>query len=157
MEQTVQAAVQQASGAGQWSWLQLTAALVAAFGTLVSLTTLFLTVCFRRRDNQTRLGITFWVDRTGSESHTRAETAFLVFRVDNNSKVPVYISRGWLEYGNDQQLRLVVTGGGGAFGVGTYRRRNRYQLPPRLPFAFEHSMVELAKCLLDQGMNIRSG
>jgi len=107
-----------------------------------------LTACiigFRWWDSRTRLGITFWVDRTDPESTS------LFFRVVNNSKAPLYLSRGVLEYGNDEYIELRVAGGGGAFGVGTYRGTRRYQLPPNLPMAFVYPIETLAKCLLDKG------
>jgi hypothetical protein len=56
MEQTAQEAVQQASGAGQWNWLQMAAL-------IVSLTTLACIIAFRWWDSRTLLEITFWIDR----------------------------------------------------------------------------------------------
>jgi hypothetical protein len=107
------------------------------------LITLTCIIGFRWWDSRTRLDITFWVDRTDSEE------IFLVFRVINNSKTRLYISRGYLEYGDDQNLRLGLSGGAGAFSVGTYQGRERYQLPPKLPLRFDTAMVPLAKRLFD--------
>ena len=96
MEQTVQEVVQQASGVGPWNWLQV----IAALGTVVSVTTLGLTIFFRIRDSKTQLKITF---RISSMPRDKPQ---LFFRVINKSKKTVLIGRSSFEYEDGKHLGL---------------------------------------------------
>jgi hypothetical protein len=125
--------MQGASGMEQWNYLQL----AAAFGTLISLTTLFLTVFCRRIDSHTRLKIEFWLHRRGTDMPS------LRFRVVNSSRNTVYVDSAYLEYGTNQRIRIGAVAGA----------QRGLSLAPRFPLDFEYSMETLVERLWEQGYN----
>ena len=112
LEQTVGATTGNANGA---TWLQW----AAAFGTLISLTTLAFTVFFRIRDSQTRATIRGEVRQ---DPGTRPE---VYFQVVGRSKIPLHLNQqGFLgttyESGPICSKRA-VTGSGSVVQQGSFR------------------------------------
>lgn len=90
---------------------------IAAFGTLISLTTLILTMYFRWRDSRTRLEITYvlaedigdvpaaWREETASYAPIGVQNPSIVFRVLNKSKTAVTVSAAYIDLGGGEVVQ----------------------------------------------------
>ena len=116
----------------EWNWLQV----AAAFGTLVSLATLTLTVFFRIWDSRTRISIAFWVDEKGPLTP-------LVFRVLNRSKTAVLIENAYLEYGDGEGQQQ-------EFGR-RWSYEGAVQIQPNFPLVMEEPLSVIAEILVRAG------
>lgn len=96
------------SSSGQASWLQV----AAAFGTLVSLFTLLLTIVFRVRDSRTRLKLTYSLgdpespaDRNLLQLQLPQERA-IFFRIRNASRTDILLTDIYLELSGEHRMDL---------------------------------------------------
>jgi hypothetical protein len=97
--------------------MQIDPVQIAAFGTLISLTTLILTLYFRWRDSRTRLEITYvlaehlgdvppaWQKETTSYAPLGVHGPSIVFRVLNKSSFAVTVSAAYLDLGGGEVVQ----------------------------------------------------
>lgn len=149
VEQTIQEATQAAgSSAGGYTWLQV----VAAIGTLVSISTLGFTLFFRWSDTRVRPKIEYrmplldpgnLVEVAGGFSFLNRSRQVLRFSVTNGSKFPLFVSSAslWAKGGPKLRTRAYPSMGS----------QITKQLQPGEHAAFRVNLSDLAKELLERG------
>jgi hypothetical protein len=118
-------------------WTQVTTAIVAALGFVLSLFNMYL----RWRDNRTRLRI-----EESAGVHTwMTDTPLLVFNVANAGKVPITVSSIHLALRGDRNLWLPH------LRSGHEGKHIPCRLEPGEPAPFFHEMAEIARTLVEEG------
>ncbi len=118
-------------------WAQVTTAIVAALGFLLSLFNLYL----RRRDNRARLRI----EKSEGFRTLMPDTPLMVFNVANAGKVPVTVSSIYLALRGDRNLWLPD------LRSGDEGKNIPCRLEPGEPALFFHDLQEIARSLVEEG------